>query len=59
MIATGDTGTPSPAVPYELRGHEPVAPRRPFLRPLGYGLVTMVVAFGFLLQILNGVCPVP
>ena len=46
-------------IPDELREHEPSQTRRSMARPLGYGAVTAAVVFAFLLQILNGVCPVP
>ena len=46
-------------IPDELHGHEPVRARRPFVLLLGYGAVTTAIVFAFLLQILNGVCPVP
>lgn len=46
-------------IPEELREHEPVPPRRSPLRFVGYGAVTAIISLAFLLQILDGVCPVP
>lgn len=46
-------------VPDELSHHEPPERRRSAPMVLAYGAVTTAIALAFLLQILNGVCPVP
>ena len=59
MSESGPESSGRVCVPDELRGHEPVAARRSPLRFVGYGAVTAVISLAFLLQILDGVCPVP
>lgn len=49
----------SGVVPDELREHEPVERVRSTGRLLAYGAVTTAIALAFLMQILDGVCPVP